>query len=536
MSLLVPSPFQLFADRYGDALEGGYIYIGAVNQSPLAVPITAYWDSALTMPAAQPIRTSGGYPVRPGMSGTPANIFVPGPYSILIRDQNQGLVFSSVNPTADLASGLLTMLKTVDGSNSGLISEGLQSIEITDLNFDPTLLGMVDREVRVFSTSFGPANQPNNSVVDFFTITLTKVDATSFILSMFGRDLSDKPTGAQFTRYWTGGAWGSWRWFVDQYDFVVDSNESLNQLFAHVGGLYKRVCIKRGSWSTSTLSPTAGVFWNLDATGTRYIFAEKGSELVLTANYGAGVLTGIYHAALPTDLSQELFQGVKISVTNTANKDADGFYRCTNLVNCSASANASVSGIGYGFNDCKKLVNCVGTGISVDTASAGFRACTELVNCTGSVTGTSTGTHSGFISCTNLSNCLGTATTSSVASAVGFSDCINLSNCRGTGSSGVTGLGRGFRNCSSLTSCIGTGNGGSGSGAGYGFDGCTGVIGCQGVGLATGSGVGYGFFGCTKMQQNRPFTPSKTATYNTSFADSGAVNACADTAAGGYNS
>ena len=103
---------------------------------------------------------------------------------------------------------------------------------------------------------------------------------------------------------------------------------------------------------------------------------------------------------------------------------------------------------------------------------------------------------------------------------------INITNTSSTG--------YGFYNCTNLTNCTGTGTA-AGAG-GNGFNGCSGIILCAGKGLDSGAGIGYGFFSCHKMQQNKPNGVSKTATYNTSYADSGTGNACADTAAGGYNS
>lgn len=51
----------------------------------------------------------------------------------------------------------------------------------------------------------------------------------------------------------------------------------------------------------------------------------------------------------------------------------------------------------------------------------------------------------------------------------------------------------------------------------------------------SGAGVGYGMMLCKKCQQNSVVSAS-TAKYFQSYADSGTANACADTAAGGYNS
>ncbi len=86
------SPLPQFFDTLdGSPLEGGYIYIGASGQNPETNPATVYWDSALTQPASQPIRTRGGVPVR---GSVPSNFFVSGDYSLTVRDAQRMLVIT----------------------------------------------------------------------------------------------------------------------------------------------------------------------------------------------------------------------------------------------------------------------------------------------------------------------------------------------------------------------------------------------------------------------------------------------------------
>jgi len=87
----VDSPFPIFTDIDGSPLEDGYIYIGETNQNPEVVPVTVYWDSSLTTPALQPIRTISGYPSR---SGTASRVYIRGNYSITVRNKNNTLVYS----------------------------------------------------------------------------------------------------------------------------------------------------------------------------------------------------------------------------------------------------------------------------------------------------------------------------------------------------------------------------------------------------------------------------------------------------------
>lgn len=97
MSTSVVNPFQIIPDLNGKPLDSGYVYIGQYGLNPEASPVAVYWDEALTIPAALPLRTRGGYIVR---NGTPARVYTAGEdYSILVRDKNSTLVWSSLTST-----------------------------------------------------------------------------------------------------------------------------------------------------------------------------------------------------------------------------------------------------------------------------------------------------------------------------------------------------------------------------------------------------------------------------------------------------
>ncbi len=96
-ALSVEPPFPAFAGADGQPLDDGYIWIGTVNLNPITNPIVAYWDDALTITAAQPIRTSGGYPV---YQGTPSRIYTNGDYSIQVQNKNATVVYTSLNGNA----------------------------------------------------------------------------------------------------------------------------------------------------------------------------------------------------------------------------------------------------------------------------------------------------------------------------------------------------------------------------------------------------------------------------------------------------
>ncbi len=109
-AIIIESPYPLFTDDDGGALEDGYIYVGTANLDPVSNPVAVYFDSALTIPAAQPIRTSGGYPV---YSGSPARLFVNSDYSIRVNDKTGALVFS-----ASTSTGTTGTVVTTDGTQT----------------------------------------------------------------------------------------------------------------------------------------------------------------------------------------------------------------------------------------------------------------------------------------------------------------------------------------------------------------------------------------------------------------------------------
>jgi hypothetical protein len=98
----VKPPFPIFSGRDGRPLEAGFIFIGEPNENPEdeEQEKAVFWDQALTIPAALPIRTIGGYPAR---FGSPSPVFTDGDYSLTVRDKNMVLVYTS--PNAPITAG-----------------------------------------------------------------------------------------------------------------------------------------------------------------------------------------------------------------------------------------------------------------------------------------------------------------------------------------------------------------------------------------------------------------------------------------------
>jgi hypothetical protein len=91
-ALSIQVPFPVFQDRDGQPLENGYIWIGQANLNPQTNPVVVYFDEALTIVAAQPLRTLNGYISR---AGTPAQVYVDGvSFSILVQDSKGSMVYN----------------------------------------------------------------------------------------------------------------------------------------------------------------------------------------------------------------------------------------------------------------------------------------------------------------------------------------------------------------------------------------------------------------------------------------------------------
>jgi hypothetical protein len=112
-ALSIKPPYPAFAGTDGLPLENGYIWVGTVNLNPQVNPILVFWDSALTIPAALPIRTLNGYPV---YQGSPSRFYVGSDYSIQVLDSKGSLVYTSLNGNAFPGSaGNLYVNETGDG-------------------------------------------------------------------------------------------------------------------------------------------------------------------------------------------------------------------------------------------------------------------------------------------------------------------------------------------------------------------------------------------------------------------------------------
>lgn len=92
------NPITIFLDGRGLLLDGGYIWVGDAGTDPEIVgnQLDLFYDKALTIPAAQPLRTLGGVIVNGINLGKV--YFADADFSMTVRDADSNLVF--YEPTA----------------------------------------------------------------------------------------------------------------------------------------------------------------------------------------------------------------------------------------------------------------------------------------------------------------------------------------------------------------------------------------------------------------------------------------------------
>jgi len=120
---VVEFPFDLYTDAAGKPLDAGFIYVGVANADPVVSPVAVFWDAALTIPAAQPLRTTGGYVSR---NGAPANFFCASDYSIRVCDKTNTQIFY-VASRVDVG-----VTDIILESGQSLIGEAGSSIDMLD--------------------------------------------------------------------------------------------------------------------------------------------------------------------------------------------------------------------------------------------------------------------------------------------------------------------------------------------------------------------------------------------------------------------
>lgn len=96
-TLSIYPSYPHFRDTAGNPLENGNIYVGTAGSDAVSNQINIFWDSALSVPASQPVRTIGGHP---NNNGSPGMLYMSGTdYSLAVLDKNNVPIYSALNVT-----------------------------------------------------------------------------------------------------------------------------------------------------------------------------------------------------------------------------------------------------------------------------------------------------------------------------------------------------------------------------------------------------------------------------------------------------
>jgi hypothetical protein len=118
-AITVTPPFPVYSDVSGAPLQSGFVYVGVAGMNAESNPIAVFWDSDLTIPALQPLRTINGYISR---NGSPAQVFANAvDYSLMVKSKTQSLIWSTLK-----ASGISS-----DSSGVTYIPDGTGAVTTT---------------------------------------------------------------------------------------------------------------------------------------------------------------------------------------------------------------------------------------------------------------------------------------------------------------------------------------------------------------------------------------------------------------------
>lgn len=127
-AIAILPPYPVFSDVDGEPLEDGYIYIGQSGLNPETNPVIVYFDKDLSIPAAQPLRTLGGYIHN---SGSTTNIFTSLiTISITIRNKNGTLIYTNLNASVSNIFGSLYKVGSVQELVDSFVDLSINEVTI----------------------------------------------------------------------------------------------------------------------------------------------------------------------------------------------------------------------------------------------------------------------------------------------------------------------------------------------------------------------------------------------------------------------
>lgn len=182
--LATDAPFSPYYDLDGSPLDAGSLYFGEVDENPETNPVTVYWDAALTQPAAQPIRTLNGFPIRSGSIGF---LYASDNYSLTVRNRIGALVLyapSSLN--FNLAGQIQAVRTDLASTASATGGPGMLGLNAT-LNYAASTVG------RRLTERVSPHDYPWLAPLDGATDATAAVQACLTFAAANGRGVDFRP-------------------------------------------------------------------------------------------------------------------------------------------------------------------------------------------------------------------------------------------------------------------------------------------------------------------------------------------------------
>ena len=299
-------------------------------------------------------------------------------------------------------------------------------------------------------------------------------------------------------------------------------------------------CYNMTNTYITTFTPANGVVKVIDA-------CEEISNLYVDTVSTANALTVVYSSNNITGFDITTVTGTAgqtVHIMDTCNNVSSGIiqtistgiitvmYSCNNISSFNITGITGAGGVAIkGFDTCTRISSGIlqnfTTGAIIGIYNSSNITATTLYNFSGGadlLTGIST--------CTELTGCriITFGNTGSTLSGIyGIYSCSYLSACHVESCVAVNAtLCHGYYNCNFLSACYSTANSATNSSNGNGFAQCLKITACYAL-----SNKAYGFINCKGCGFNT--STSNGTAYSTSYSDSGTSNACADTAAGGYN-
>lgn len=228
----VDVPYKMFTDADGSPLDNGYIYVGEPNKDPASYPVDIFYDEAGTIVAEQPIRTIAGKPV---YDGSPANLYVPDSYSMIVLDKNKQLLYHLREPIS-------TSLYGLTGDVAELKEQAIDK-KITNVNashfyrnasWNYGLVGNVTGALRI-------------ELNDLYAETL----AGAFYIDIVQTDIAST---APNYRLYINGEWGAGSWDKVNAQLITPTDEVVNVRFCK-DVVLEKVYVCLGDVTSNWFSP-----------------------------------------------------------------------------------------------------------------------------------------------------------------------------------------------------------------------------------------------------------------------------------------